>query len=559
MDEAGSSIEESDSGPFYDSDFEQSDFEDGSLTASKRGFVVDEELEDSDPNNVELKFCLTNYAVSNGYPICITKSSSLRVQAKCGFDNKGKRCPFKLWASWIGSDHSFQVKGLCEDHTCVREYRHASLVNPDWIAKQFMKHLCDRPKMKAREMREEVKKNYMPNGPCFPNDLLPGCSLLDSHEDSITVTRCMDLYGIDIPPPMVACYNQPKYGDLLRETPLKYGDLLKETQPEYDDLLRKSRLKYGDLLKETHFKVIDSYWLGWEQSSVPLAWAMVNVENKRNWHWFLQLLVDDLVLGDGDGLTIISDHHKGLVEAAKEILPSVEHRRCASINVNHCGIFWASMNYTYHQPQNFISEWFTKKKFAETYIGNIRPLNGSNMWAREPYTKPLPPIVRRMPGRPKIRRRSYVIKEDKGGYKRIRVTGRNKNCTNCWQQGHNKRTCKNPTTTQPTQLRKKMGRPRTRYMEESTTSQPTQTTRNPAPKETGKKTGQEKMDTGGRGKEKMDTGGRGKKKMDTWVDHMEKSVNEEGLQDIPVIIDFKDHKHAADMLLSGYSEDTCEF
>ncbi|KAL4562016.1 hypothetical protein LXL04_034204 [Taraxacum kok-saghyz] len=53
---------------------------------------------------------------------------------------------------------------------------------------------------------------------------------------------------------MVACYNQPKYGDLLRETPLKYDDLLKETQPEYGDLLRKSRLKYGDLLKGTHFK-----------------------------------------------------------------------------------------------------------------------------------------------------------------------------------------------------------------------------------------------------------------------------------------------------------------
>ena len=39
---------------------------------------------------------------------------------------------------------------------------------------------------------------------------------------------------------MVACYNQPKYGDLLRETPLKYDDLLKETQPKYDDLLREN-------------------------------------------------------------------------------------------------------------------------------------------------------------------------------------------------------------------------------------------------------------------------------------------------------------------------------
>ncbi|KAL4587717.1 hypothetical protein LXL04_000591 [Taraxacum kok-saghyz] len=52
MDEVGPSIEESDRGPFYDSNFEHSDCEDGSSTASERGFVVDEELEDSEPDDV---------------------------------------------------------------------------------------------------------------------------------------------------------------------------------------------------------------------------------------------------------------------------------------------------------------------------------------------------------------------------------------------------------------------------------------------------------------------------------------------------------------------------
>ena len=41
-------------------------------------------------NQIELWFCLTNYAVHNGYPIKVTKSSSTRLQAKCGLDNKGK-------------------------------------------------------------------------------------------------------------------------------------------------------------------------------------------------------------------------------------------------------------------------------------------------------------------------------------------------------------------------------------------------------------------------------------------------------------------------------------
>jgi len=42
----------------------------------------------------------------------------------------------------------------------------------------------------------------------------------------------------------------------------------------------------------------------------PIAWAVVDVENKANWQWFLELLVDDIGIGDGGGLTIISDQHK---------------------------------------------------------------------------------------------------------------------------------------------------------------------------------------------------------------------------------------------------------
>ena len=42
----------------------------------------------------------------------------------------------------------------------------------------------------------------------------------------------------------------------------------------------------------------------------PIAWAVVDVENKNNWCWFLSLLVDDLQLDNGLGLTILSDSHK---------------------------------------------------------------------------------------------------------------------------------------------------------------------------------------------------------------------------------------------------------
>ena len=36
----------------------------------------------------------------------------------------------------------------------------------------------------------------------------------------------------------------------------------------------------------------------------------MDVENIDNWNWFLDLLVDDLDLGSGNGLVVISDQHK---------------------------------------------------------------------------------------------------------------------------------------------------------------------------------------------------------------------------------------------------------
>ncbi|GKB55146.1 zinc finger, PMZ-type containing protein, partial [Tanacetum coccineum] len=60
----------------------------------------------------------------------------------------------------------------------------------------------------------------------------------------------------------------------------------------------------------------------------PIAWAVVKVENNENWCWFISLIQEDLQLETGEGLTIISDSHKGLLEGVNELLPNAEHRKC---------------------------------------------------------------------------------------------------------------------------------------------------------------------------------------------------------------------------------------
>nr|GEX14565.1 hypothetical protein CTI12_AA176900 [Tanacetum cinerariifolium] len=61
----------------------------------------------------------------------------------------------------------------------------------------------------------------------------------------------------------------------------------------------------------------------------PIAWAVVKVENIKNWSWFLSLLHDDLNLQQGTGLTLISDSHEvRLLDAVGDWLPNAEHKKC---------------------------------------------------------------------------------------------------------------------------------------------------------------------------------------------------------------------------------------
>lgn len=42
----------------------------------------------------------------------------------------------------------------------------------------------------------------------------------------------------------------------------------------------------------------------------PIAWAVVDIENNENWKWFIELLVNDIDMHKGMGLSLISDQHQ---------------------------------------------------------------------------------------------------------------------------------------------------------------------------------------------------------------------------------------------------------
>ncbi|KAL7605835.1 hypothetical protein Lser_V15G17660 [Lactuca serriola] len=286
-------------------------------------------------NPLELKLCLTNYAVKNGYDLWFEKNDHQKLLAKCckyKKNKKSKSCPFRLWATWMKNERSFQIKSLIDRHNCARVFKFGSIVSYKWIGTHFMNDILQKPKMSIRKLKAKVSKRF---------------NLIAS---------------------VGQCRNARKYAFQQIEGTLiehyaktwNYGEELKRTNPGSTVKMEVDVMPDGETYFSKFYVCLKGLKDGWMEGCrrvigvdgcflkgicrgqllaaigrdannhiYPVAWAVVAVENKESWKWFLDLLIDDIGMGVGHGLTIISDQHKGLVEAVKERVPAAEHRQCA--------------------------------------------------------------------------------------------------------------------------------------------------------------------------------------------------------------------------------------
>ncbi|CAI9301587.1 unnamed protein product [Lactuca saligna] len=81
----------------------------------------------------------------------------------------------------------------------------------------------------------------------------------------------------------------------------------------------------------------------------PIAWAVVCVENKEDWRWFLDLLIDDLRLNLGYGYNVISDQHKS-IGGVPNILAKTCRKRYSGVQYE--SIFWKACKATTEEEAN---------------------------------------------------------------------------------------------------------------------------------------------------------------------------------------------------------------
>nr|KAJ0184637.1 hypothetical protein LSAT_V11C900455280 [Lactuca sativa] len=227
-------------------------------------------------NPLELKICLTYYAVKNGYNLYYEKNDSQRLLVRCCKDSKNPSCPFRLWTSWMSSESSLQIKSLVDDHNCSKVFKLGSIVTYKWIGKHFKNQLLKNPKISIRKMKAKVSTKF---------------NLI------VSVTQCRNarIYAFDeIDGSLIEHYGKVwSYGEeIMRTNP---GSTLKidvNVMPDSTTYFSKmyvcfKGVKDGWIAACMRRPTVSSYGQGCKQPHLPYYMAVVAVENKETWKWFL--------------------------------------------------------------------------------------------------------------------------------------------------------------------------------------------------------------------------------------------------------------------------------
>ncbi|CAI9297233.1 unnamed protein product [Lactuca saligna] len=230
----------------------------------------------------QLKFCVTNYAVNGGYQIYFQKSDNRRIVAICGKRHEDNKCSFRLYAAWMYNDRTFQVKAMNSEHLCSRVFKFGSIVTPEWIGRHYVR----RAKQWAKELIEGKLNEHYARIWDYAQELLR----------SNPVSTCK-----------VGVTNNPDDNNYFK----RFYICFKALSVCWKIGCRKVIGLDGCFLKgQVKGELLTAIGRDANNQVFPIAWAVVDVENKDNWTWFLELLKDDLDLGTGVDLVVISDQHK---------------------------------------------------------------------------------------------------------------------------------------------------------------------------------------------------------------------------------------------------------
>ncbi|WVZ14096.1 hypothetical protein V8G54_011662 [Vigna mungo] len=229
-------------------------------------------------NKQDIMDAIKTYTVENGRNLTYVKTDKKRIRLKC-MGAKGK-CLWMTYYGYMNAVRTWQLRTIVDNHTCNREHK-VKLLNSKWLSKRLEKTI-------SRKWNVGVSRSMA----------FRAKSIASDHADRCFKEQYKKIYDYA--------------NELLERNP---GSTVKVEVEENVG-------KYGGELLTAIARDANDQML-------PLAYAIVKVENKETWKWFLELLVEDIGgKAVQASLTFISDQQKGLMQAFEEVLPRVDQLFC---------------------------------------------------------------------------------------------------------------------------------------------------------------------------------------------------------------------------------------
>ncbi|KAL4320047.1 hypothetical protein GQ457_18G015050 [Hibiscus cannabinus] len=302
-------------------------------------FVVGMMFKDFD----ELKDACRQYSLVNHFGNDFKHNDRERLDVKCK-----EGCPFRIWASKMPDKTTVQIKSIVNEHNCSKIFEN-KFASVERLARWFLEAFQNNPKLKVDTFLVMVKK-----------ELKLEINWMKGYRTKVKALEIIrgkdeDQYS-----------KLPKYcGELRKRNPGSTTILHLERSLFQRIYICIKALKDGFLAGCRPIISIDGCWLKGKYEGhlltaigidandciYPIAYAVVEKENKNSWGWFLELLAYDLNIDNSHAWTFVSDRQKGLISIVQSLFPGCEHRFCVR-----------------HMYQNFIKIAVHRGKTLKDYL-----------------------------------------------------------------------------------------------------------------------------------------------------------------------------------------------
>ncbi|WVZ16927.1 hypothetical protein V8G54_009909 [Vigna mungo] len=273
-------------------------------------------------NKQDILDAIKTYAVENGRNLTYVKNDKKRIRVKC-MGAKGK-CP---WMTYCGYMNAVRT----------REHK-VKLMNSKWLSKRLEKTVRENPKVKVGEIRDKISRKWNVGvsrsmafrEKCIASDHVDGSfkeqyKRIYDYANELLARNPRSTVKVEV--------EENVSGHIFK----RFYVCLKACKDSFVSCRPIIGLDGAFLKGKYGGELLTAIARDANDQMLPLAYAIVQVENKETWKWFLELLVQDI--GGEASLTFISDQQKtfdnianlklqGLMQAFEEVIPRVDQRFC---------------------------------------------------------------------------------------------------------------------------------------------------------------------------------------------------------------------------------------